>query len=853
MSTQMVSTLKSVLNELDGVQQTSPGEWKARCPAHNDLNPSLSVTKGDDYPVVLFCHAGCDFKKIADELDSLSASWKPWEGTIVDRYTYREADGTLLFDVVRYEMRDKEHPACGDKQFMQQAHLPGHEDAGDKGCPEGYVWGRKKHGIDPVLYRLPQVMKAASNGRVVFVVEGEKDVHTLEGWGFTATTNPQGAGEWQSQHTEALSGACVVIIPDNDLEGHEHGRMVAQEVLSVAESVRVVTLSDLPEKGDVTDWANAGGTAEELKELVEEATTLDPPTNGESESDDASRPVRSVGERYVTKDGRIIHVKPGRNGDERWSVVADFTAHIEKEITREDETRIYKISGYSPDAHRNFEFNIEAEDFESNQRLKEAIGSAAGAEAAVRAGMTRHLAPALKMLSEDVETRRRYSRAGWSDDGFLLPGRPEKDVEVELPESLPYEASSDATIEEGQEVLDSLIRALDPKKTVPLVSFALTGPLVRHVDLLKRHGFFVKGPTGSLKTSWMQALMCLYGPEFIRDEHLLKMGEGMTRNASMALAGSAHDLPILFDNYKPTTGRGDRDFINLIHNVIEGGEKARLNRNSELKDRKEIRAWPIVTGEDLPDTDPASLARILAVEFSWPNGKENPELTAAQQHPAALARMGTAWINWLESDDGQKAIDEISDSFVERRDKWAEYLRSKRPDMVNILRVASNLATNRLTYELASRCPALQVVLSVHQEDYQEGLFSIGYQMGDYTSESLEARRFIEGLKSLKAAGRIRFAQRLGDDYTIEDQVGYKDQEGYYLILQVAREAVDELYKRSGGLGGVSPQTLCSQLKDIGFVARTGRNRTTRIVRTGTGRKRVLHLKKDALDERNEE
>ncbi|WP_240333125.1 primase-helicase family protein [Salinibacter ruber] len=275
-------TLQSVLQELDNVKQTSAGEWKARCPAHDDNSPSLSVSEGDSRPVVLHCHAGCDFGEIADELDSLSTSWKPWDGTEAGRYSYCSASGEVLFDVVRYEMRDEEHPACGDKQFMQQAYKPGHDGAGgtDNGCPDGYVWGRKKHGIDPVLYRLPKVAEAGTDGPVVFVVEGEKDVHTLEEWGFTATTNPQGAGEWQPQHTEALEGAHVVILPDNDPQGQEHGRMVAQELLPVAESVRLVALPDVPEKGDVTDWADAGGTAEDLKQLVEDAPEMSPDENG---------------------------------------------------------------------------------------------------------------------------------------------------------------------------------------------------------------------------------------------------------------------------------------------------------------------------------------------------------------------------------------------------------------------------------------------------------------------------------------------------------------------------------------------------------------------------------------------
>lgn len=458
------------------------------------------------------------------------------------------------------------------------------------------------------------------------------------------------------------------------------------------------------------------------------------------------------------------------------------------------------------------------------------------------------------MLSGDVVERRRYGRTGWSPDGFVLPGRMDESVEVELPESLPYKAETGGDLSAGQDALDNLVRSLDPTVTAPTLTFALTGPLVRHVDLLKRHGWFIYGRTGSLKTSFAQAAMCLYGPQFINDEHLLKMGEGMTRNAAMALAGAAHDLPILFDNYKPSTGRGDRDFINLIHNVIEGGEKARLNRNSKLKDRKKIRAWPIITGEDLPDTDPASLARNLAVEFRWNSGQDNPELTRAQEHSRHLATIGSAWIEWLHTDDGQEVAADLEETFPERRKKWTAYLRRTCPDMVNILRVASNLATNTLVYDAAKQCPALRPVLAEHEQAYRDGLGEIAHGMGEVTSESLQARRLIEGLKSLKAAGRVRFTRRLGEDYDDENRVGYVDDDGYYLILDLAIEAVQDLYKRSGGLGGVTRQALCSQLKDIGLVARTGRDRTTRTVRVADGsRRRVLHLTKDALREPEED
>ena len=34
--------------------------WMARCPAHNDREPSLSIRQGEDGKVLVRCHAGCE-------------------------------------------------------------------------------------------------------------------------------------------------------------------------------------------------------------------------------------------------------------------------------------------------------------------------------------------------------------------------------------------------------------------------------------------------------------------------------------------------------------------------------------------------------------------------------------------------------------------------------------------------------------------------------------------------------------------------------------------------------------------------------------------------------------------------
>ena len=73
-----------------------------------------------------------------------------------------------------------------------------------------------------------------------------------------------------------LRGADVVILPDNDGPGREHRDIVGKALVGIAASVKVLELPGLPEKGDVSDWLQAGGTADELRCLAVSAPAWTP-------------------------------------------------------------------------------------------------------------------------------------------------------------------------------------------------------------------------------------------------------------------------------------------------------------------------------------------------------------------------------------------------------------------------------------------------------------------------------------------------------------------------------------------------------------------------------------------------
>lgn len=59
--------LADVLARLEGVRR-SAGYYIARCPAHDDRNPSLSICESESGKALLKCFAGCSFEAIRDAL-----------------------------------------------------------------------------------------------------------------------------------------------------------------------------------------------------------------------------------------------------------------------------------------------------------------------------------------------------------------------------------------------------------------------------------------------------------------------------------------------------------------------------------------------------------------------------------------------------------------------------------------------------------------------------------------------------------------------------------------------------------------------------------------------------------------
>ena len=198
------------------VKQNGHGKAMVQCPAHDDTNPSLSVTAIEG-SVLLYCHAGCD---IAEILAALGLG--------------------------KADLYDNRNGARYDYPGGRQVHRTPNKDFYQKGNTKSRD-----------LFRADRIGDATT----VYWVEGEKDVLAVESAGGVAVCNAMGAGKAHLADRSVLQGKDVVVVADKDDPGREHARQVAELLNGTAKSVRIVE----PALGkDVAVHIAAGHSLDEL-------------------------------------------------------------------------------------------------------------------------------------------------------------------------------------------------------------------------------------------------------------------------------------------------------------------------------------------------------------------------------------------------------------------------------------------------------------------------------------------------------------------------------------------------------------------------------------------------------------
>lgn len=234
---------EQVIEKFLDVRAVYPAWISALCPFHEDTKPSLSVNistgryfcrgcakVGPFTDIVLKTGSSRQKEQVQEMIGKKKIRLAP-----IKSWIYRDEEGKPLFAAIKYFPKD-----------FSQFRIEG----------EQLISGMD--GVQRPLFRIERIAQAAP-GSTIWLVEGEKDVESLEGAGCLATTNVGGSSAWRHEYAQALLKLSVRVVPDND----EPGRKWLRRVASDLPEARIYPLPK--DFKDITEFLQAGQKLETLK------------------------------------------------------------------------------------------------------------------------------------------------------------------------------------------------------------------------------------------------------------------------------------------------------------------------------------------------------------------------------------------------------------------------------------------------------------------------------------------------------------------------------------------------------------------------------------------------------------
>ena len=241
---------------------------QCKCPAHDDRQASLTVTKGRD-SVLIHCHANCSTEnvlsaaglKMSDLFYQEKRTGNSWQAYIESRekkkieavYNYVSSNGSYAFTKVRMQAKKMIYGTLANERFTYGLGGRTRKELCAVYAPDG----------------VQAINKAVSEGKPIFIPEGEKDADTLAKQGYTAFSYG-GVNDWVADMAQLCKGAVVYVLADNDEPGQRVANTIQSDLQGIAKSAKVIVpVPDTP-KADISDYFAAGHSKAEFEGLLQQ-------------------------------------------------------------------------------------------------------------------------------------------------------------------------------------------------------------------------------------------------------------------------------------------------------------------------------------------------------------------------------------------------------------------------------------------------------------------------------------------------------------------------------------------------------------------------------------------------------
>lgn len=560
-------------------------------------------------------------------------------------------------------------------------------------------------------------------------------------------------------------------------------------------------------------------------------------------------------EEYIEHEGHMIYRKHTHRGTMQ-KIIASWQARILERVNRlDDDGKRERVARVEVEGHGHQEtLDVPSELFGDPNALQRFFAANAGETFTVRAGMSKHLTPAILALSGSYPVRETYRFMGWTQlegrwvyltptDCITAKGKLSDPPEVELSSRLRDYGVHACTWTDARDAFDAM-SAVFPSDIAPTcIAFAMLPVLQRFFPpSAMRPALHLAGTYGSGKSELAALMSSLYG-RFDRDSPPAQWGD--TINSVEALGHPLADALYWVDDYKHIYA-DERTYTRFLQSYSRGMGRGRLNREAKLREERPCRGLILSTGETTIEGEASVLSRMFVIDVPpWehrdPNGEKLLAADALRHHLPGFTAHFVSWVaKQLEAGTLQETI---TSRYLSNVEGYRTKLRSKvKGSRASTGRLVGNWAVLVTVYQLLSRFVD-EIDGDYMLPHWQDSIV----ETVQIVREERASEVFLNVLGQLLASGEAILAEDRQNPVepppgtTI---VGYRDEQFIHLLPEVAYRAVNKVHALKFPVGAIG-----SVLKEEGWLLTHdgGRNLTVR-VRVRGNRVRVWRLRAEALD-----
>jgi hypothetical protein len=559
-------------------------------------------------------------------------------------------------------------------------------------------------------------------------------------------------------------------------------------------------------------------------------------------------------EEYIEHEGHMIYRKHTHRGTIQ-KIIASWQARVLERVNRlDDDGKRERVARVEVEGRGHQEtLDVPSELFGDPNALQRFFAANAGETFTVRAGMSKHLTPAILALSGSYPVRETYRFMGWTQlegrwvyltptDCITAKGKLSDPPEVELSTRLRDYGVQACTWNDARGAFDAMT-AVFPSDIAPAcIAFAMLPVLQRFFPpSAMRPALHLAGTYGSGKSELAALMSSLYG-RFDRDSPPAQWGD--TINTVEALGHPLTDALYWVDDYKHIYA-DERTYTRFLQSYSREMGRGRLTREAKLREERPCRGLILSTGETTIEGEASVLSRMLVIDVPpWEHRDPNGEkLLAADALRHLLPGFTAHFVSWLAKQlEAGTLQDDITNRYLSNIDGYRAKLRSKvKGSRASTGRLVGNWAVLATVYQLLSRFVD-EIDGDYMLPDWQDSIV----ETVQIVREERASEVFLNVLGQLLASGEAMLAEDRQNP--IEPPpgttiVGYRDEQFIHLLPEVAYRAVNKVHALKFPVGAIG-----SLLKEEGWLVTTeGSRHLTVKVSVRGARVRMWRLKAATL------